>query len=214
MGKTFYIFGSGNHANVVKSELCSQGNLFKKFIVLEKNEKKDQITLDEISFDDLENLNAIIGVGDPNLRHTILNNLKKDILNKINWISCISRSAHIQNDVIIGDGVCVLGTTTINTGTNISDHAIINTNCSIDHDCSISKFSNLSPNSTLAGNVRIGERTFIGAGTIIKNNIDVGSNCLIGAGSLVIRDIGSHSHGYGSPFRKTSVRKDQDSFRI
>lgn len=52
---------------------------------------------------------------------------------------------------------------------------------------------------TKIGLVEIGNKTFIGAGTIIMPNTKIGTNCIIGAGSLVTKDIPDNSIAVGVP---------------
>lgn len=54
---------------------------------------------------------------------------------------------------------------------------------------------------TKIGLVSIGDKTFIGAGTIIMPNTKIGNNCIIGAGSLVTKDIPDNSIAVGVPAR-------------
>jgi maltose O-acetyltransferase len=57
--------------------------------------------------------------------------------------------------------------------------------------------------------VRIGDRVFIGAGTIVLPGVTIGENSIIGAGSVVTKDIPSNVVAYGNP---ASVRKSLDVF--
>lgn len=60
---------------------------------------------------------------------------------------------------------------------------------------------------TLIGRVDIGNKVFIGAGSIILPNIKIGNNVIIGAGSVVTKNIPDNSVAVGSParvVRKTS----------
>lgn len=49
------------------------------------------------------------------------------------------------------------------------------------------------------GRVNIGNRVFIGAGSIILPNVDIGDNVIIGAGSIVSRSLPSNSVCAGNP---------------
>jgi maltose O-acetyltransferase len=48
-------------------------------------------------------------------------------------------------------------------------------------------------------NVRIGNRVFIGAGSIIMPGVNIGNNVIIGAGSVVTKDIPDNSVYTGNP---------------
>ena len=51
----------------------------------------------------------------------------------------------------------------------------------------------------LGGNVSIGQNSWIGIGSVIKQNIRIGSNVVIGAGSVVINDVEDNKIVYGVP---------------
>jgi len=54
---------------------------------------------------------------------------------------------------------------------------------------------------TRAANVRIGNKVFVGASTIILPGVSIGDNVVIGAGSVVTKDIPSNSVAAGNPAR-------------
>lgn len=68
------------------------------------------------------------------------------------------------------------------------------------HDASTKLFLN----HTLVANVKIGDRVFIGAGSIILPGVNIGNDVVIGAGSIVKRDIPSNSVAVGSPAKIVS----------
>jgi maltose O-acetyltransferase len=80
----------------------------------------------------------------------------------------------------------------------IGDDVILAPNVHIlAHDASTKLFLNY----TRIANVRIGNRVFIGAGTIILPGVSVGDNVIIGAGSVVSKNIPTNSVAIGSPAR-------------
>lgn len=54
-------------------------------------------------------------------------------------------------------------------------------------------------NYTRVSNVKIGNKVFIGAGSIVLPGVTIGDNVVIGAGSIVSKDIPSNSLAVGSP---------------
>ena len=115
----------------------------------------------------------------------------------------------ISEEVLIGEGTQIITSSTINVGTKIGKHCIINTNSSIDHDCKIYDFVHIAPGVTICGGVSIGKSTLVGAGTTILPNVNVGENVVIGAGSLVNKDIPDNSKVLGSPAKIIENEKNR-----
>lgn len=63
------------------------------------------------------------------------------------------------------------------------------------HDASTKPFLNY----TRVANVKIGNKVFIGAGSIVLPGVTIGDNVIIGAGSIVSKNIQSNSLAVGSP---------------
>ena len=68
----------------------------------------------------------------------------------------------------------------INADAKIGDFAIINTNASVDHDRIIGKGIHVGPGCSLAGCVTIGDRSFLGAGTVVIPGLTIGEDCVTG----------------------------------
>jgi maltose O-acetyltransferase len=58
-----------------------------------------------------------------------------------------------------------------------------------------------SPYTTFARPITIGDRAWIGAGTIVMPGVTIGDDAVIGAGSLVTTDIPSGALAFGHPCR-------------
>lgn len=58
------------------------------------------------------------------------------------------------------------------------------------------------------GDVKIGNRVFIGTGTVIANSVTVGDDAIIGAGSIVTKDIPAGEIWAGNPAKFIKMRTD------
>ena len=54
----------------------------------------------------------------------------------------------------------------------------------------------------MGGNVKIGKKTWLGVGCVVRNGIIIGDDSLIGMGSVVTKNIGSGKVAYGCPCKE------------
>ena len=80
----------------------------------------------------------------------------------------------------------------------VGKHCIVNTGASVGHDAQLDDFVHVAPHATITGGVTIGEGTWIGAGTVVKQGIHIGRWCMIGAGSVVVDDIPDGVMAFGN----------------
>jgi len=90
----------------------------------------------------------------------------------------VGKNFRMQNEVII-DPTC---TWLIEIGDNVTLAPRVHI---LAHDASMKKHLNYAR----IGKVKIGDRVFIGAGTIILPGVTIGNNVVVGAGSVISRDI-------------------------
>ncbi len=207
-----YIIGKGDHAKVIFSEVVrikefsfkgfiNKISLNDKIFKLDKNLKYRNIGKISDIKKFISNNYFVVAIGKNNLRKKIVLSLEKKY-KKIKWAKVISTKSNIDKTVIIGDGTMIISGTTINIGSKIGRHSIINTSCSIDHDNLIKNYVNCSPGVVSAGNVTINDKVFIGMGTSIKQNTIIDSNTTIGAQSYVNKNCKKNSTYYGIPIKK------------
>lgn len=70
--------------------------------------------------------------------------------------------------------------------------------------------SSVHNEATKIGRVKIGKKTFIGAGSIILPNVTIGENVVIGAGSVVTRSVPDNSIVAGNPAKIVGDRRESE----
>lgn len=185
--KSIYIYGSGGHGKVVGE--IARLNGYENIIFLD--DKKG------LKFNkNLAKFDVIIAVGDNKIRAK----LQEKVLNLgFNVVSLIHPKAVISKSAVINQGVVVMAGAIINPDAIIEDGVIINSAAVIEHECVIRKFAHISPNSALAGGVTVGEFCHLGLGSSVIQNIKIGKNSVVGAGAVVINNIPSNSVAVGVP---------------
>ncbi|WP_313513804.1 acetyltransferase [Sphingobacterium sp.] len=186
------ILGASGHAKVIIDIAETLGYIIEK--VYDQDEKKRNILNYPVchSFFKIPK-ESIIAIGNNKIRKEIASafNLESPVL--IHPSSNVSKYSELDSGSVVMSGV------SINAGTRIGKHCIINTNSSIDHDCVINDFVHISPNVSLAGNVDVGEGSHIGIGACVIQGVKIGKNCIVGAGAVVIRDIKNGLTVVGNP---------------
>lgn len=99
----------------------------------------------------------------------------------------------------VGIGTVIMANAVVSSFANIGKSCIINTSSTVDHDCILLDGVHISPGANLAGAINVGECTWVGIGTQVKQLINIGNGVIIGAGSTVLKDIPNNHIVVGNP---------------
>jgi len=114
-------------------------------------------------------------------------------------VSVIHPDSLISKYAELGIGSVVMAGAVINVGTKLGCCCIINTGSTIDHDCVLEDAVHISPGVHLAGGVTVGECSWVGIGSNIRQLVKIGKQTVIGAGSVVIKNIPDSVTAFGNP---------------
>jgi sugar O-acyltransferase (sialic acid O-acetyltransferase NeuD family) len=204
------LIGGGGHCRSVLNSIKKLGN-YNIVGILDTEDKVGKgidgikiIGTDEkmecLFFSGVKNAVITVGsIGNTGLRTELYNKLKGI---GFNLPIIIDKTAIVDDNTILKEGIFVGKGAIINAGTTIEKCSIINSRAIVEHDCKIGEFVHLAPGSVLCGGVKIGDNTHIGANTTIIQGIEIGDNTLIGAGSVVVKDTGSFKKAYGNPCKE------------
>lgn len=138
--------------------------------------------------DDLETIfqtcpNAIITVG-----QIETNKIRVRLFNKLKEIGfnlpvIISPIAYVSKHASLEEGTIIMHHVLINTNVKIGKNCIINTKALIEHDCVVEDNCHISTASVLNGGVVVKENSFFGSNATSKQSIEISG--FIKAGSLV-----------------------------
>lgn len=139
---------------------------------------------------------VVIGIGN----NVVRENLFTQILQLgLALPSVIHPTAYISPYSKIDCGTVVFAQAVVNIDAHIGRGCIINTAATIDHDCRIADFCHLSPGVHLAGATKIGQRSWLGIGSVTKQLVEIGQDCVIGAGAAVVQNVYNGTTVVGVP---------------
>lgn len=174
MSKEIIIIGAGGQARSITESVLSNGFCIKYFV--DKYKSTDNLygysIKKKLFINKKDKINILIAIADNYKRQKSYKNIIEKYKNII-FPNIIDVTANISKFSNIGKGNMIMVNSLIGANTKVSDFCLINNNVSIDHDCKINKFSSLAPSVILGGNVKVGLRSTIGIGTVIKNNINI-----------------------------------------
>lgn len=145
------------------------------------------------------NLKIFLGIGDNKIRKQVFELYQ---IKKIEFINVIDSTSFVSKKSKLGIGNFISRNTVINSFSTISNNCILNTGCIIEHECQIESHTHIAPGTVLCGNVWIGESSFVGANSVIKQGIRIGKNVTIGAGSVVLKNIHDNEVWVGNPAKR------------
>jgi sugar O-acyltransferase (sialic acid O-acetyltransferase NeuD family) len=123
------------------------------------------------------------------------------IAHNLKPVNIVSDHAWISPWATLAGGVVVYPQCSISTNAHIGEDVLVNYNASISHGVRIGAHGNICPGVRIAGNVVLGERVYIGIGSVIKERVSICDNVFIGANSTVLKDITEPGIYIGSPCR-------------
>ena len=189
-----YLIGAGGHAKVVRDILDAccipfSGVVTDNLKEVAFMEKKILHSMDGVD-------EAIICVGNNRTRKKLAEELSQQ---GVTFGMGIHPSVIMSKYASVDEGTVIMQGVVIQSCAKIGKHCIVNTSASIDHDNVLGDFVHISPHATLCGEVEVGEGTWIGAGTVVKQCVKIGKWSVIGAGSVVVHDIPDGVLAYGNP---------------
>jgi sugar O-acyltransferase (sialic acid O-acetyltransferase NeuD family) len=129
---------------------------------------------------------VIVAIGDNQIR---LQKSKFLLSEGLKLGSLIHPKAQVSKYAKIKEGTVVMAGAVINPFATVGMCSIINTSCSIDHDCVIGNGVHISPGAHLAGGVEVGDLSWLGIGSTVKQSIKIGCSATVAAGAVVVNDV-------------------------
>lgn len=144
-----------------------------------------------------KSLCVVVAIGSAKIRRKVADKLKGNV--KLEFPNLIDPSVLTSERSIFGKGNIICAGTILTVDYQLGDFVIINLDCTVGHDAILDSFVTLYPSVNVSGCVKIGQESEIGTGTNIIQGKNIGERSIIGAGSVVVRDIEGSCTAMGCP---------------
>jgi acetyltransferase-like isoleucine patch superfamily enzyme len=131
----------------------------------------------------------------------------------IEAVTLIHPDVHIPDTTTVGKGVTIQMGAFVSCNVTIEDYVIIQPHANIGHDDVLKKGSTINGCCNLGGQVTVGEFSFIGLSTCVKQGVSIGKNSIVALGSVVSRDIPDEVVAVGNPARPMKKNEENRVFK-
>ncbi len=87
----------------------------------------------------------------------------------------------------------------------VGSHNIIYSGSVLEHESEIGDFNIITVNVSICGRVKIGNRCYLGAGSVILPNITICDDVIVGAGAVVTKNISTKGTYVGTPAKNIEL---------
>jgi len=209
--RKWYIYGAGGfgkEALDILSTMQMSGDWSIEFVV-DEVVKGNVLGIPVTAWNDNLVGRVTIGLGEPAVRHKLLDKLESSSLEVSSVISAYS---FVSAKALVGKGSIIAPFSSIQATANISQNVAVNTMAIVGHDVEVGASAVLSSQVNLGGGVRVGERTFVGMGSLVREGVTIGSETIIGMGSVVYKDIPDGVIAMGNPARVVKRNENRRVF--
>lgn len=140
------------------------------------------------------------GIGSPDKRKDMIDTVSS---NGGQFINIIHRTAIIQGNAKLGNGIILCPYVSVNDSAFISNYVLVNYMSTLGHDVCVNEYSCIMGHVDLCGFSTIGKSVYIGSGARVLPDGTVGDKAFVGAGSVVLKNVNANTKVFGNPAKLT-----------
>jgi len=111
----------------------------------------------------------------------------------------VSPTAHVSRFASVEEGTLIMHHAVVNADASIGKNCILNTGCLIEHDAKVGDHCHISTRAVINGGTSVDDRVFVGSSAVLAHMISVGNNSIISSGSVVRKNVPESSLVFGNP---------------
>ena len=133
--------------------------------------------------------------------------LRVQLHRRIEAVGCrlatlVSPASHVSKHATIDAGTVVMHHAVVNADAKIGRGCIINTFADVEHDVVVGDFCHISTGVVINGGVLIGEGSFIGSRSVVRQGVSMCGGVLVGAGAVVVSNLTERCLYVGCPAKR------------
>lgn len=112
--------------------------------------------------------------------------------------------AYVSKHATIEEGTIIMHHAIVNAGAHVGINCIINSKALIEHDVMIGQHCHISTSAVINGNCKVADFSFVGSSSVLIQGVEIGENCVIGAGAVIIKNWPMYTTLVGIPGKNNS----------
>ena len=156
------------------------------------------------------NSKVTIAVGEPETRHLLR---EKALEANLTLASVISPRAFVSDLASVGAGCIIAPFCSIQARATLAENVAVITAAIVGHDVFVDLDCGLSSMTNLGGATKVGARSYIGMGALVKEGLTIGHSTIVGMGSVVYNDVPEEVVCVGNPARVSRRNTDKRVFK-
>jgi sugar O-acyltransferase (sialic acid O-acetyltransferase NeuD family) len=157
---------------------------------------------------DYPDASLLICVGKGSAREAITHRLGAD---PSRYATVVHPSAAVAATCTVGPGTIILAGCVATSCVRIGSHVVVMPNVTLTHDDEIASYATLCAGVTLGGGVRIGERTYLGMASSVREQLTIAAGATVGMGAVVVDDVPAGQCWRGVPARHVETPAERKS---
>jgi sugar O-acyltransferase (sialic acid O-acetyltransferase NeuD family) len=216
MKNQIIVFGAGSFAEIAHYYFLKDGRYKVAGFTVDKKYLKDEkmLGLPVVPFEDIEKIfpstdyDMFVALGYSGLNKIRAAKYYESKGKGYKLISFISSDAICHTNKI-GDNCFIFENNVLQPFVKIGSNVIIWSGNHIGHHSTIEDHCFISSHVVISGDVQVGEYSFLGVNSTIRNGIKIARETVIGAGALILKDSIEKAVYAGSPARLSKIRSDK-----
>lgn len=143
----------------------------------------------------------VCAIAFPRVKYEIVKTLKEK---GAEFETIIHPSTIIGDNVKIGEGTVIAPRSLLTTNVELGSFVTF-LSSDAGHDSKIGNFSTLSGKCSVNGHVEIGEKVYLGNGSLIYPGKKVGDGAFVGIGSVVLNNVKAGTKVFGNPAKRIDL---------